>query len=153
MLIVGNQKKFEICYLLASMLTRETKYSAVDIENLIRINIKKNVLSTPSFSVDHIRIAMVDNKLLIRQNEIYSLSDEYQGFNIIPEFNYQWLERCQRESPNEKIRCPVCTKKAYPYILLEHYEKKHRREYQDDVYTTKFLSNGWHGNAKKYFVL
>lgn len=153
MLIVGNQKKFEICYLLAAMLTKDTLYTTIDIENLIRNNVKQEILTTPSYSVDHLRIAMVDNKMLIRKNETYQLSAEYQGFENIPELYYQWIERCERVAPDEKIRCPICTKKAYPYILLKHYENKHKAAYQSDVYVTKFLNRGWQDNAKKYFYV
>lgn len=152
--VVGSQRKFEIAYFLGSLLEKGRAYSTIELESVIRNSVKTSIINEPGFRADHLRVAMVDNNILKRNSKnSYWLSEGYAGFT--DEFSCGWLKIVEKEKncADIKMKCPVCSKKAYPYIIQRHYKAKHTGEYKKDIYTSEFLRNGWVGRVDKYFKL
>lgn len=148
----GARDKYEIGLVLAEFLQRGATYSELEIETLVRRRIEPAILAKSGYAPDHLRLALVENGVLERDSNTqrYWVSEEYQGFPGAAQPFWSQLLTCEQDHPDEKLRCPVCTKQAYPYILLKHYPKSHPGEYAGDLYLAKLIRAGIGELRRKY---
>ena len=141
-----------MAYLLGSMFEKAKFYSASEVEYIIKISIKKSILKIPNFSPNHLRMAMVDNKIMLRNHkEQYWISETYNGYGLKLFTNTNGIEEKQIKFPQEKIKCPLCLKRAYPYIILKHFKKEHQIQYNNDINFSSFVEDNCFSLLEKYF--
>ncbi len=65
----GHSSKYFLAYYLADRLDAARQYSKEEIEQFIASQIDPTTYDDPTMTLDHIRMAMVDNQFLIRDSD------------------------------------------------------------------------------------
>jgi hypothetical protein len=141
---IGSKKKRDIALVLTSFLERGRKYSAQEIEQFIRNNVKPIVLERTGFAPDHIRRAMIENGYVERDgvtNETW-VADTFQGPFEIHTPRLALLKDLECSPPETKLACPECGKVMRANTLYAHYKKRHAiPEWWEEVFDRYF---GWY---------
>jgi hypothetical protein len=119
----GPKKRIGIAWIFASLLDRGKQFTANDIETGLRQVVKSQVLEDPVCSPDHIRVAMVENGFLNRdeQGRSYRVAE-----NFIDYFgDFSRLLSQSVGLSNEMIVCAICTRPVEGRGMQEHILKLH----------------------------
>lgn len=124
---VGSKKKREIAFVLVSFLDKKRRYSAHEIEYIVRQSVKAQVLNQPGLAPDHIRRAMIENGYVRRDpitNQTW-VSETFSGVGTLRTARLRELSARAESSPEETSPCPLCGEVLKAPALLKHYSKKH----------------------------
>ena len=125
--MIGKRRKREIAFILATFLERDQHYSSLEIEAYIQENVKSKILEEPSFALDHLRVAMIDNGFLNRNpttNE-YWVADDFEGAHDSNVSHLARYKQLMTESPNIVFRCEFCGRDVNGKSMLNHFLKRH----------------------------
>jgi hypothetical protein len=108
--MVGTKQKYEIAYLLASLLRAGEVYDSARLDEFIARTVRPDILGRRGYSPDHLRRCMIDNGFLSREPDgsKYWISGAVTG----PEEERKLEEEKQnlllRGAQEEKAVCPYC---------------------------------------------
>jgi len=123
-MLFPKTKKQRIVYVLASFLDRDNTYSEVELDRFIRDNVNSATLSVPRLSVDHLRVAMVESKYVLRTEDgrAYRLAPDYLEPYRPPD---ELVRQAGEFGDSGYVRCPYCHWIGKPRPLLLHLLKRH----------------------------
>jgi hypothetical protein len=136
---LGPRKKIEIAWVLASLLDRNHRYTAEEIDTCVRQVVKPHVLDDPACQPSHIRLAMIENGFLERDPEGKSYSVRATFADAYGELGRQ-LSLRSPDSAQRKMACPECGRLLACSGMHEHYLKHHVNLQQVNEILTKYFT-------------
>jgi len=139
-----NQRKADLVRLLVAFLDRDKSFTKDEIERYVRGNVKTEVLEEPGFSVDHLRVAMIDTGFMVRERDGtgYRVAESYlppeevdkRVIQKMADMLARMSERNAREAAAtddglsrqfSEIRCEVCGATMHYSRYMKHCLKRH----------------------------
>ncbi|MGC4045933.1 MAG: hypothetical protein QM758_19245 [Armatimonas sp.] len=131
---IGSKRKREIAYAITRLLEPERVYSSAEIETLVRLQVRADVLDEPGMAADHIRRCMVENGFVIRNN----LTNEVQASETFLReqgayaANIAYFQEIAALEPERQIFCPSCKQKLRAAVMAKHYRRNHNSEEEQE---------------------
>jgi hypothetical protein len=128
MKMTGHSSKYLLAYYLADQLDAARKYSREEIEEFIACQVDPTTYDDPTMALDHIRMAMVDNKFVIRDSHgrRYWVSDFFVKPSDPVEKNFEKLTRRQSSVAGKKFYiCGHCGQQFKGIRLARHFVRHH----------------------------
>jgi hypothetical protein len=121
--------KLQVAYFVAGLLGRDRTYTAPEIERLVREQVQAKWLTDPQFAPDHIRMAMLEQGLIDRDDagRAYWLTKSFFA-PVDGEEMLNAVRRLMAEHPGELLNCPACGLPVGATSLLVHFAKHHSSE-------------------------
>ena len=119
----GPKKRIQIAWIFASLLDRTKQYTASEIETGLRQILNRQVFDDPVCSPDHIRVAMIENGFLERDEQGKSYRVPENFFDAFGDFGRLLSQAI--DSGQERIGCPICEKAVTRGGLQVHILNNH----------------------------
>jgi len=124
----GHSSKYFLAYYLADQLDAARKYSKEEIEQFIASQIDPTTYDDPTMTLDHIRMAMVDNQFLIRGSagRHYWVSEWFVKPLDLMKKNFEKLTRRQPNvGGDNSYICGHCGQQFKGIGLARHFVRHH----------------------------
>jgi hypothetical protein len=128
MKMTSHSSKYLLAYYLADQLDAARKYSKQEIEQFIARHVDPTTYDDPTMALDHIRMAMVDNQFLIRDNNgrHYWVSEFFVKPLDPVKKNFERLIRRHSSVGGEKLYiCGHCGQEFKGIGLVRHFVRHH----------------------------
>jgi hypothetical protein len=124
----AHNSKYVLAYYLTDQLETARKYSKEEIEEFIAGQVDPTTYDDPTMALDHIRMAMVDNQFLTRDNDgrRYWVSEFFVKPSDPIEKNFEKLTRYQPSVARKNFyTCGYCGQQFKGIRLARHFVRHH----------------------------
>lgn len=124
----GHSDKYFLAYYLADQLEVGRKYGRAEVEQLIASRVDPSTYADPTMALDHIRMAMVDNKFVLRDTSgsTYWVSERFVKPLDPVKLNFERLTCHSPSSAGDDSHvCEHCGQQFDGVGLVRHFIRQH----------------------------